>query len=220
MSVPKHSLSEANRAMVELIVWGKVPSTIEAFLQTRKTKMKRADATRSASKIWRSDPCQLYAEELRQKLIAQAQRKVAGQQEQVRRRLWREATPIGDIVEELQGDGVKPILGMGLKASDRIVALTRLGQQSAMFKDALVVEKPKKTGAELDDAIMGRLFPKESGAGTASIKKDAGSSASIKSSGEPAAPSTDGVGAERDDVLEDLDALLAGDGGRSGGTLH
>lgn len=159
MSAPKKTLSEANRRMVELIVWGQVPSAIEALLATRSTVMKRADATRQASRIWRSVPAQRYAEELRHKLVAQRQRKLAGEQDRVRDRLWREATPLGEVVEELSGTGVKPVLGLGAKGSDRLVALTRLGQTSAMFKEKLVIEEPEKEGAELDDEIMGLLFP-------------------------------------------------------------
>ena len=77
MSAPKKTLSEANRRMVELIVWGQVPSAIEGFLATRSTTMKRADATRESSRIWRSVPAQRYAEELRGKMLAQRQRKLA-----------------------------------------------------------------------------------------------------------------------------------------------
>ena len=157
MSKPVKKLTEVNKRFVELIVSGECSTATDAFLQTRTTKMSRSNATREASRLWGSVPAQEYAERLRQGLQAKRQRRIAGEQDAVRRRLWIEATPIGDAVEELHIPGARPVLGQGAKASDRVAALRLIGQASAMFIDKLVVEEPDKSRAEMLAEIQSLL---------------------------------------------------------------
>jgi len=145
----KQSLSEADKRFVERIVSGESPTATDALRQTRTVTGNRSSANHAASVLWRSPLAQEYAEALRQKMLAKRQRRIAGEQDAVRRRLWIEATPIGDRVTEVLGVNGKPVLGQGAKASDRVAALRLIGQASAMFADKLVVEEPDKSRAEM-----------------------------------------------------------------------
>ena len=115
--------SEKHRAYAELVVSGEKRTMVDAYESvygsggTRRTRVKRA------SKLWRSTYCQTVAEGARRRLDAERRRKLAGERDAVRNRLW----GIADASDA--------------RDSDKLTALRLLGSQSGvdMFSERVEV---------------------------------------------------------------------------------
>lgn len=114
--------SERQRQFAEVVVAGEKRTLVDAYESvygsggTRRTRVNRA------SKLWRSTYCQTVAEGARRRLDAERRRKLAGERDAVRNRLW----GIADASDA--------------RDSDKLTALRMLGQQSGVDMFAERVE--------------------------------------------------------------------------------
>ena len=114
--------SERQRAFAEVVVAGEKRTLVDAYESVYGSGGARRTRVNRASKLWRSTYCQTVAEGARRRLDAERRRKLAGERDAVRNRLW----GIADAPEA--------------RDSDKLTALRMLGSQSGVDMFAERVE--------------------------------------------------------------------------------
>ena len=138
--------SEKQRAYAELVVSGEKRTMVDAYESVYGAGGSRRTRVNEASRLWRSPFVQGVAEGARRRLEAERRRKLAGERDAVRNRLWQ----IAD--------------GSDARDSDKLTALRMLGQQSGVDMFAERVEVSNVAGgsdaellAELEDMLRNTL---------------------------------------------------------------
>ena len=115
--------TERQRAFARAVVRGEFRTTTDAWESVYGAGGSRRTRGNRASKLWRSTYCQTVAEGARRRLDAERRRKLAGERDAVRNRLW----GIADASDA--------------RDSDKLTALRLLGSQSGvdMFSERVEV---------------------------------------------------------------------------------
>ena len=126
--------SERQRAFAEVVVAGEKRTLVDAYESVYGSGGARRTRVNRASKLWRSTYCQTVAEGARRRLDAERRRKLAGERDAVRNRLW----GIADASEA--------------RDSDRLTALRMLGSQTGveMFSEAHTITQGPQTGTDAE----------------------------------------------------------------------
>ena len=114
--------SDKQRTYAELVVSGEKRTMVAAYESVYGSGGSRKTRVNEASRLWRSPYCQTVAEGARRRLDAERRRKLAGERDAVRNRLW----GIADAPEA--------------RDSDKLTALRMLGSQSGVDMFAERVE--------------------------------------------------------------------------------
>ena len=126
--------SDKQRTYAELVVSGEKRTMVAAYESVYGSGGSRKTRVNEASRLWRSPYCQTVAEGARRRLDAERRRKLAGERDAVRNRLW----GIADASEA--------------RDSDRLTALRMLGSQTGveMFSEAHTITQGPQTGTDAE----------------------------------------------------------------------